>query len=115
MMQEMQKVAEEVGIPYIIPAGGSNEIGATGYVACAQEILTQTFEKGVALDYVVCPSGSAGTHAGLVTGFHGNSSNIPVLGINVSRKKKSKKRWFTTLLKKPHHTSALHMLFLLRL
>ena len=29
---------------YIIPGGGSNPIGATGYVACAQEIQSQLFE-----------------------------------------------------------------------
>jgi len=91
MMQEMRVVAEELEAegrkPYIIPGGGSNEIGATGYVACAQEILDQTFEKGLNINHVVTASGSAGTHAGLVTGFYGCNSNIPVTGINVSRKK----------------------------
>ncbi|MFZ5754799.1 MAG: D-cysteine desulfhydrase [Bacillota bacterium] len=91
MMQEMEKVAQEVAAEgkkaYIIPGGGSNEIGATGYVACAQEILEQTFEKGLNIDHIVCPSGSAGTHAGLVTGFYGCNANIPISGINVSRKK----------------------------
>jgi len=91
MMKEMQKVAEEVASEgrkaYIIPGGGSNPMGATGYVACAQEILDQTFEKGLDIDTVVAASGSAGTHAGLVTGFYGCNMNIPVVGINVSRKK----------------------------
>jgi len=91
MMQEMEKVAQEVASEgrkaYIIPGGGSNEIGATGYVACAQEILEQTFEKGINIDHIVCPSGSAGTHAGLVAGFYGCNANIPISGINVSRKK----------------------------
>ena len=91
MMAAMQKVAEEVAAEgrkaYIIPGGGSNEIGATGYVACAQEILEQTFEMGLNIDHVVTASGSAGTHAGLVTGFYGCNANIPITGINVSRKK----------------------------
>jgi D-cysteine desulfhydrase len=91
MMKEMEAVAEEVAAEgrkaYIIPGGGSNQIGATGYVACAQEILEQTFEMGLNIDHVVCASGSAGTHAGLVTGFYGCNSNIPITGINVSRKK----------------------------
>lgn len=89
MMTEMQKVAEEVSREgrkaYIVPGGGSNPVGATGYIACAEEILGQLFEKGLDINRVVCPSGSAGTHAGLLAGFHGNNSNIPVLGINVSR------------------------------
>lgn len=89
MIAEMQQVAEEVAAEgrkaYIIPGGGSNAIGATGYVACAQEILDQTFELGLNIDTLVCASGSAGTQAGLVTGFYGCNMNIPVIGINVSR------------------------------
>ena len=73
--------------PYVIPGGGSNPIGATGYVACALEILSQTFESEIAIDRVVTASGSSGTHAGLVTGFEGANASIPVVGINVSRPK----------------------------
>lgn len=91
MMEEMQQVAnavtDEGRKAYIIPGGGSTPIGATGYVACAEEILSQAFEKGLNIDRIVCASGSAGTHAGLVSGFFGNNSNIPVIGINVSRTK----------------------------
>ncbi len=74
---------------YIIPGGGSNPIGAVGYVAAAEEILSQLFDMGVEIDRVICPSGSSGTQAGLVTGFYGNNSNIPVIGINVSRPKEA--------------------------
>lgn len=88
---EIEKAAEDLAATgrkgYIIPGGGSNEIGAMGYVACAQEILAQTFDKAVKLDYVVCPSGSGGTQAGLIAGLHGANAGIPVLGINVSRPK----------------------------
>ncbi|MDR3566246.1 MAG: D-cysteine desulfhydrase [Negativicutes bacterium] len=90
MLKAMQDVADQlksVGRKgYIIPGGGSNEIGATGYVACAEEILAQSFEKGINFDYIITTSGSAGTHAGLLTGFYGTNSNIPVIGINISRK-----------------------------
>jgi D-cysteine desulfhydrase len=92
MMKEMQDVADELASEgrkaYVIPGGGSNAIGATGYVACAQEIMAQTFEQGLAIDTIVCASGSSGTHAGLVTGLHGCNMRIPVLGIDVSRPKK---------------------------
>ena len=91
MPAEMQKAADMLAAEgrkgYIIPGGGSNPLGATGYVACAQEIIAQAFEIGLAFDHVVCASGSAGTHAGLVTGFQATNSGIPVIGINVSRKK----------------------------
>lgn len=91
LMEEMKKVAKEVTEeghrPYIIPVGGSNAIGATGYVACAQEILAQSFNQGLDFKAIVCVSGSGGMHAGLVTGFYGSQSKIPVIGINVSRGK----------------------------
>ena len=91
MMQEMQKIADQLSTegkrPYIIPGGASNAIGAIGYVACAQETLQQLFEMNLSIDHVVVPSGSAGTHAGMVTGFEGNNAQIPITGINVSRPK----------------------------
>ena len=85
----MQKVADDLKAkgrkPYIIPGGASNAIGACGYVSCAQEIMEQSFAMNLNFDAVVVPSGSAGTHAGMVTGLVGCNCNIPVHGINVSR------------------------------
>jgi len=104
MLNAMRVEAEEVSAEgrkaYVIPGGGSNPIGATGYVACAEEILAQLFDRGIRIDRVVCASGSAGTHAGLVTGFHGNSSNIPVVGIDVSRPKELQEKLVYDLVQK---------------
>ncbi len=89
MLEEMEKVAEKLRAegkkPYIIPGGASNQIGALGYVGCAQETMQQMFEMGINFDHVIVPSGSAGTHAGMIAGFVGNNMNIPVSGIDVSR------------------------------
>lgn len=86
---EMQKVADEVARlgrkAYVIPGGGSNALGSLGYVACAEEILAQSFDMGVSFDHIVCASGSAGTHAGLLTGLEGNNARIPLTGVNVRR------------------------------
>ena len=86
---EMQKVADAVKTagrtPYIIPGGGSNALGALGYVACAEEILMQTFDMGLKLDHIVVASGSAGTHAGLLVGLEGANAQTPLTGINVRR------------------------------
>jgi len=79
----MDVLAEKGRTGYVIPMGGSNPIGATGYVACAQEIQDQMFDLGTSMDAVVCASGSSGTQAGLVTGMVGCNMNIPVIGINV--------------------------------
>jgi len=72
---------------YIIPGGGSTPLGALGYVACAEELLAQTFDLGLKLDHIVSASGSGGTHAGLVAGIYGTSANLPVTGISVRAEK----------------------------
>lgn len=71
--------------PYVIPVGGSNVTGALGYVDCAHELLTQFADVGLDVASIVTPSGSAGMQAGLIAGLHGAGSQIPVVGINVSR------------------------------
>jgi D-cysteine desulfhydrase len=87
LMATMQAVADELTAQgrqgYVIPGGGSNVLGALGYVACAEEMMAQTFEMGLRIDQVVCASGSGGTHAGLVTGLEGVNAAIPVTGISV--------------------------------
>jgi D-cysteine desulfhydrase len=100
MAEVAQEVAQEGRKAYIIPGGGSCAIGATGYVACAQEILDDLFEKGIDIQAVVITSGSGSTHAGLVTGFYGNNSNIPVIGINISRKKEDQEKLVYGLVQK---------------
>jgi D-cysteine desulfhydrase len=91
MMAEMQRVADELREqgrkPYIIPGGGSNEIGALGYVACAQEMLQQLFEMELSIDHIIVTSGSTGTHAGVLTGIIGQNAHIPVTGIGINRRK----------------------------
>lgn len=69
--------------PYIIPGGGSNAIGALGYVNCAIETLTQANDMGLQIDHFVTATGSAGTQAGLVVGLEATNSQIPLLGIGV--------------------------------
>ena len=69
--------------PYIIPGGGSNPIGALGYVVCALELVDQFNTQGLNVSCVVHATGSAGTQAGLLAGLEGSRSQIPVLGIGV--------------------------------
>ena len=62
---EMDRIGKELGRPYYkIPCGGSNALGALGYVACAREIAGQ----GLHFDHIVCAEGSGGTLAGLALG-----------------------------------------------
>ena len=87
MAAEMEGLAEKLRgegrNPYIIPGGGSNPIGALGYVVCALELVNQFNTQGLNVSHIVHATGSAGTQAGLVTGLEGTRSQIPVLGIGV--------------------------------
>ncbi|MFV9668121.1 D-cysteine desulfhydrase [Pantoea sp. KXB25] len=70
--------------PYIVPVGGSNALGALGYVECAQEIAHQS-EGVVDFAAVVVASGSAGTHAGLAVGLEHLLPQSELVGVTVSR------------------------------
>jgi L-cysteate sulfo-lyase len=79
----MEALADELRAvgkhPYVIPGGGSNPIGALGYVDCALELEAAP----VAVDWVVHATGSTGTQAGLVAGFRAIHSKARVLGVSV--------------------------------
>ncbi len=84
----MEDVAQELRgkdrTPYIIPGGGSNRIGALGYIGCALELMSQANSESIVLDHVVHATGSAGTQAGLIVGLKATNANIPLLGIGVN-------------------------------
>ena len=65
---------------YVIPGGGSNRVGALGYVSCAQELMQQADEMGLRIDRMVTATGSAGTQAGLVVGLEGMQRRRPGAG-----------------------------------
>lgn len=103
MMAQMNKKADELTAagkkPYIIPGGASNAIGALGYAVCAEETMVQLNEMRLDIDHIVVPSGSAGTHAGMVVGMKGVNGNIPISGVNVSRPKDVQEEIVFTLAK----------------
>lgn len=70
---------------YIVPVGGSNALGALGYIQCAVEIAGQKPEN-IEFDKVIVASGSAGTHAGLAIGLKELLPRSQVIGVTVSRK-----------------------------
>ena len=81
------ELAKKGELPYVIPGGGSNKVGALGYVDCAHEFMTQANRTGLRIDHVIHATGSAGTQAGLIVGLKGTNSGIPLLGIGVNAPK----------------------------
>ena len=55
---------------YSIPTGGSNGTGAWGYIAAAQELAEDFTKQHIDPYAVVHATGSGGTQAGLLLGFH---------------------------------------------
>ena len=75
--------------PYFIPGGGSNPIGALGYANAAAELIYQADNSGLKIDKLIHATGSAGTQAGLVAGFHALNAPIDVIGISVRAKQEA--------------------------
>jgi len=66
MAREAARVEASTGAPcYVIPEGGSDALGAWGYVRCVEEIAA---ELGRVETTIVCATGSGGTVAGLLAG-----------------------------------------------
>jgi L-cysteate sulfo-lyase len=69
--------------PYLIPAGGSNALGALGYGTCAAELAEQCAEHKINPGVIIHASSSAGTQAGLLLGLPAVDMYCRVMGINV--------------------------------
>ncbi|PNG30831.1 D-cysteine desulfhydrase [Pseudomonas protegens] len=71
--------------PYLVPIGGSNALGALGYVRAGLELAQQIEDSGLEFAAVVLASGSAGTHSGLALALSEVLPQLPVIGVTVSR------------------------------
>ena len=77
---EMDRVGQASGKKYYkIPCGGSNAIGALGYVNCMKEIA----DTSMHFDYICCAEGSGGTHAGVALGAKLFMPKTQVVGLMV--------------------------------
>lgn len=67
--------------PYLIPYGGSNPIGASAYAVAMRELV----EQDTGADWIVMPSSSAGTQAGMIVGAKVYGYSGRILGISVDK------------------------------
>lgn len=68
---------------YVIPEGGSNSLGMWGYIDCFSEISDQINKLDLKIDTILVPTGSGGTHAGLLAGQMLQNSSIEIASVNV--------------------------------
>lgn len=71
--------------PGVIPYGGSNAIGALGFVAAFAEFTAQTRALDQSMDGIVFASSSGGTHAGLLLGARLADWSGRLLGIEIDK------------------------------
>jgi D-cysteine desulfhydrase family pyridoxal phosphate-dependent enzyme len=88
--ERMEEIAAQLRAqgrhPYLIPYGGSNAVGATGYMAAMLELHQQlgvNFQSGV--DRIVFASSSGGTQAGLAVGARAITFAGQILGIRIDK------------------------------
>ena len=85
--ERLVEVAEELRSrgrrPYVVPYGGSNPVGACGYVAAMEELLDQSARQGISFDRIVFPSSSGGTQAGLAVAARALGYPGTILGVSV--------------------------------
>ncbi len=83
--ETMLRVEEEARAaghtPYLIPYGGSNEIGALGYVFAMQELMAQDVHP----DWIVVASSSGGTQAGMTVGARLFGYQGRILGVSIDK------------------------------
>ena len=82
LAQTFESALDKGKKPYLIPYGGSNVRGAAAYAFAMQEMLDQE----VTPDYVLFPTSSGGTQAGLVVGARMFGYSGQVLGISIDNK-----------------------------
>ena len=85
--EKLKSLAEELKAagrnPYVIPVGGSNGIGATGYVVAMIELMEQLRAGGQRVDHILFGTSSGGTQAGIelgarITGFKGKLHGLSI-------------------------------------
>lgn len=85
----MSEIAEELErkghAPYVIPGGASYSVGAVAYVNAMLELVAQSREADLKIDYLVHAAGSGGTQAGLVLANEALNLGIGILGVSVEK------------------------------
>jgi D-cysteine desulfhydrase len=71
--------------PYVIGVGGSNGVGATGYVVAMLELMEQLRANKQGVDHVVFGSSSGGTQAGLVVGARAAGFKGQLHGLSIDK------------------------------
>ncbi len=79
----MSELTSTGHLPYLIPLGGSNELGAASYVFAMGELMEQLASQDLPIDAIIVASSSGGTQAGLLLGAQVYGYEGQILGISI--------------------------------
>jgi 1-aminocyclopropane-1-carboxylate deaminase/D-cysteine desulfhydrase-like pyridoxal-dependent ACC family enzyme len=79
LLQVFDQAREQGRQPFLIPYGGSSPTGAAAYAFAIQELQEQQFDA----DWIIFPTSSGGTQAGMVAGSNIYGFQGKILGISV--------------------------------
>jgi len=79
LQQTFDQLAASGQAPYLVPYGGSSPVGALGYAYALQEFIAQK----IPVNWIIFPSSSGGTQAGLVCGARLAGYQGKILGISI--------------------------------
>lgn len=85
MLEIAKKQRDKGANPYTIPRGGSNVMGATGYVLAMKELTQQLNEQEINVDFIIFASSSGGTQAGAILGAKVYGFQGRILGIAIDQ------------------------------
>lgn len=90
--------------PYLIPYGGSNPIGACGFIEAMGELSAQLRSSNMKIDKIVFASSSGGTHSGMILGKEIYDISSELIGIEID-KAEGEGPYIDRLQKLVNHTS----------
>ncbi|TLU61332.1 D-cysteine desulfhydrase [Thalassotalea litorea] len=97
-MSLVEQLKAQGEVPYFIAMGGSDPVGACGYVECAFELIEQCQQQQLSLDALFLATGSAGTQAGLIAGMELLDADTRVIGVCVSKPEAAQRELIINLL-----------------
>ncbi len=92
--------------PYVIPYGGSNAVGALGYVSAMEECVAQQRDLGIEFDAIFVASSSGGTLAGMYAGAKMFGYKGRIIGIAIDKTAQSTAAHETMLAELATETAA---------
>ena len=84
--------------PYVIPYGGSNAVGAVGFVEAARELTAQLSTVSHTMTHIATASSSGGTQAGLMLGKQMCQADWQIVGIDIDKGQSERKSFAESIV-----------------